>query len=158
MPLDLQIIRASEFIRLGAKGRVDMNASREILAEIARACRKRGVNRALVDVRALYIPSRPTFSIQDLGNLVSTFHEFGFRREQRLAILYSSDPHHRARLFAFLSNLHGWQVRAFGDFEEAIVWLWDTEESEKFQPAEEVEEVPVKTRRRPVHISRASRN
>jgi hypothetical protein len=49
-------------------------------------------------------------------------------------------------------------VSAFGDFEEAIVWLWDTEESEKFQPAEEVEEVAVKTRRRPVHISRASRN
>jgi hypothetical protein len=40
-----------------------------------------------------------------------------------LAILYGSDPHHRARLFAFLSTMHGYAVRAFGDFEEALLWL-----------------------------------
>ena len=158
MPLDLQIIRASEFIRLGAKGRVDLKASREILAEIARACRKRGVNRALVDVRALHQGPKPALSIQDLARLVSTFHEIGFRREQRLAVLYSSDPHHRARLFAFLSSLHGWQVRAFGEFEEAILWLWDTEAVEKTEPHERVEQVPVKMRRSTAHFSHPSRN
>jgi len=158
MPLDLQIIRASEFIRLGARGRVDLKASREILAEIARACRKRGVNRALVDVRALHQGPKPALSIQDLARLVSTFHEIGFRREQRLAVLYSSDPHHRARLFAFLSSLHGWQVRAFGEFEEAILWLWDTEAVEKTESHERVEEVPVKMRRSTAHFSHPSRN
>jgi hypothetical protein len=158
MPLDVQIIRASEFIRLGAKGRVDLKASREILAEIARACRKRGVDRALIDVRALVPGPKPTFSIQDLAGLVSTFHDIGFRREQRLAVLYSSDPHHRARLFAFLSNLHGWQVRAFGDFEEAIIWLWETETTKESELDEHVEEVPVKVRRRTAHFSHPSRN
>src|SRR5689334_4553837 len=156
MPLDVQIIRASEFIRLGAKGRVDLKASREILAEIARACRKRGVDRALIDVRALHPGPKPAFSIQDLAGLVSTFHDIGFRRELRLAVLYSSDPHHRARLFAFLSNLHGWQVRAFGDFEEAIIWLWETETTKPSELDEEV--VPVKMRRRTAHISQPSRN
>jgi hypothetical protein len=158
MPLDLQIIRASEFIRLGAKGRVDLKASREILAEIARACRKRGVDRALLDVRAVPIGPKPVFSIQDLARLVSIFHQIGFRKEQRLAVLYSSDPHHRARLFAFLSNLHGWQVRAFGEFEEAIVWLWETEATEKPELNEPVEEVPVKMRHRAPHFSHPSRN
>jgi hypothetical protein len=158
MPLDLQIIRASEFIRLGAKGRVDLKASREILAQIARACRKRGVDRALIDVRALQPGPRPTFSIQELAGLVSTFHDIGFRREQRLAVLYSSDPHHRARLFAFLSSLHGWQVRAFGDFEETITWLWENETRNEPELDEHVEEVPVKMRRRTAHISHPSRN
>jgi hypothetical protein len=158
MPLDLQIIRASEFIRLGARGRVDLKASREILAEIARACRKRGVNRALIDVRALHQGPKPVLSIQDLARLVSTFHEIGFRKDQRLAVLYSSDPHHRARLFAFLSSLHGWQVRAFGEFEEAILWLWDTEAVEKTEPHERVEQVPVKMRRSTAHFSHPSRN
>jgi hypothetical protein len=158
MPLDLQIIRTSEFIRLGAKGRVDVKASREMLAELARACRKRGVNRALLDARALRPGPRPAFSIQDLARLVSAFHEIGFRKEQRLAVLYSSDPHHRARLFAFLSNLHGWQVRAFGDFEEAIVWLWETEAHDKPDQLEPVEEVPVKMRRSTAHFLPPSRN
>jgi hypothetical protein len=158
MPLNLQIIRASEFIRLGAKGRVNVMESQEILAEIARACRKRGIDRALLDVRAVHIGPKPVFSIQDLAKLVSTFHELGFRKEHRLAVLYSADPHHRARLFAFLSNLHGWQVRAFHEFEEALVWLWQTEPGEKTQPRERVEEVPVKTRHRAAPIWHSSRN
>ena len=35
MPLDLAIIRASEFIRLGARGRLDLPTSREILRQLA---------------------------------------------------------------------------------------------------------------------------
>ena len=158
MPLDLQIIRASEFIRLGAKGRVDLKASREILAEIARACRKRGLERALLDVRALHIGPKPVFSIQDLARLVGTFHEIGFRKDHRLAVLYSADPHHRARLFAFLSSLHGWQVRAFDQFEEAIVWLWENDASEKTERQGRVEEVPVKMRQRAAPVWHPSRN
>jgi hypothetical protein len=158
MPLDLQIIRASEFIRVGAKGHVDVKASRDILAQIARACRKRGVERALIDVRALQPGPKPVFSLQDLASLVSTFHDIGFRKEQRLAVLYSSDPHRRARLFAFLSRLHGWQVRAFGGFEEAIIWLWETEAPEKIKAQEPTEGIPVKIKRRTPHLSHASRN
>jgi len=55
--------------------------------------------------------------------LVNTFHEIGFTRDHRLAILHSGDPHRRARTFAFLSRIRGWMVQAFRDFEEAIYWL-----------------------------------
>jgi len=158
MPLDLQIIRASEFIRLGTKERVDLKASRDILAQLARACRKRGVDRALLDLRELHPGPKPAFSVQDVASLVNTFHEIGFRKDQRLAVLYSSDPHHRARLFAFLSSLHGWQVRAFGEFEEAIVWLWNTDVADTAEVAKGVEEVPVKVRRRTASLPRAARN
>ena len=54
---------------------------------------------------------------------MNTFHEIGFTHQERLAIVYHSDPHERARLFAFLSTLHGWTVQAFGDYESALVWL-----------------------------------
>lgn len=123
MPLELQIIRASEFIRLGAHGHYDLAASKTALAVIARACRKRGIERALMDLRALRPGPRPVFSRADLIALVNTFHEVGFTRQQRLAVLYHSDPHHRTRLFAFLSTLRGWTVRAFDDFEKALSWL-----------------------------------
>ncbi len=123
MPLELQIIRANEFIRLGAQGHFDLTASKAALAELAAACRKRGIHQALMDLRALRPMPKPVFSPADLIELVNTFREVGFTHEQRLAILYQSDPHHRARLFAFLSIVRGWNVQAFGDFEQALTWL-----------------------------------
>lgn len=49
MPVDLEIIRASEFLRMGSKGEIDAIAIREVLARVARACRLRGIHRAFLD-------------------------------------------------------------------------------------------------------------
>jgi hypothetical protein len=123
MPLELQIIRANEFVRLGAHGRPDFDGSKEALAVLAHACRKRGLDRALLDLRALHVGTKPLFTPSELALLVETFREAGFARHQRLAVLYRSDPHGGARLFAFISRMRGWQVRAFGEFEQAFLWL-----------------------------------
>jgi len=123
VPQELQIIRASEFIRFGAHGHFDLPASKAALAEIAGMCRKRGIAHAMMDLRALHPGPKPVFTPADLAELVGTFRGIGFTQQERLAVLYGSDPHHRARLFAFLSTMHGYAVRAFGDFEEALLWL-----------------------------------
>jgi len=141
MPLELQIIRASEFVRVGAQGHLNFEASKRALQVLAQACRKRGVDRAVLDLRALPVPVRPLFTPAELALLVGTFHEAGFGRHQRLAVLYRSDPHGGARVFAFISRLRGWQVRAFGDFETALLWL--SEEKEK-RPQPGGQEVPIK--------------
>jgi hypothetical protein len=130
MPMELQIIRASEFIRAGAHGHFDLDTSRAFLVELASACRRRGISRALLDMRALQPGPTPVFSPSDLASLVSAFREIGFSRSDRLAVLYASDPHHRARMFAFISKLRGWKVQAFGDFEAAVTWLSETEDPE----------------------------
>ncbi len=144
MPQELQIIRASEFIRMGAHGHFDLAASKAALAELARACRKRGIDQAMMDLRALHPGPKPVFSPADLAALVNTFKEVGFTHQQRLAILYGTDPHHRARLFAFLSSMHGWHVRAFGDFEQALLWLSGNEEAKaKRKRAAGEKEIPV---------------
>jgi hypothetical protein len=145
MPQEVQIIRASEFIRMSPQGHFDPAASKEALAKLARACRKRGINQAMIDLRALAPGPTPVFSPADLAALVSAFAEIGFTRDERLAVLYRSDPHHRARLFALLSSMHGWSVRAFGDFEKALLWLSGNQEahvSRKRSPAET--KVPVR--------------
>src|SRR5262245_1640394 len=112
MPSELQIIRAPEFIRLDAHGQPDLEASRAVLAKLAAACRKRGINQALLDVRDVRTQLTPS----DFASLVRSFQEIGFTQPQRLAILHSGDQHHRARMFALISVLRGWSVRAFGDF------------------------------------------
>ena len=104
MPLELQIIRAREFIKLGVQGTLDLASSREILRQLAAACRKRGIDQALLDLRGLPPSATPLLTSDDLASLVNTFHEIGFSERQRLAVLYSGDPHHGARTFAFLSE------------------------------------------------------
>jgi hypothetical protein len=123
MPLELQIIRAAEFVRLGASDHFDLAASKTAMAKLAGACHKRGIDRALMDLRELKPGPKPVFSPADLLALVNTFRKVGFTRQLRLAILYRVDPHRRARLFALISTLRGWNVRAFDNFEKAIAWL-----------------------------------
>ncbi len=123
MSMQIEIIRAAEFIRVGTEGQFDLPASKTALATVAAACRKRGISHAVLDLRAFQPGPRPVFTTSDLVELVNTFPQVGFTKRLRLAILYRSDPHKRARLFAFLSTLHGWSVQAFGDFEHALVWL-----------------------------------
>ncbi len=143
MPIELQIIRAREFIRLGAHGHFDLAASREALAHLARACRKRRIQQALLDLRALQPGPRPLFSPADLASLVGTFRELGFTEDHRLAVLYSSDPHGRAWLFGFLGRLQGWNIGAFGDFEDALIWLGG-EDTIDLQSLAREQKVPVK--------------
>src|SRR5262245_3274240 len=149
MPLELQIIRASEFVRLGARGHLNFTGSKAALAELAQACRKRGVDRALLDLRELPVAPKPLFTPAQLAALVSTFREAGFARQQRLAVLYRSDPHHGARLFAFISRMRGWQVRAFGEFEEALFWL-SAEKSRRIERGEQ--EVPIQRAKTKVEV------
>ena len=158
-PIELQIIRFREFIRLDAHGKLDMEASHKVLSQVARMCRKRGIDRALLDGRDVQAKLTP----KELAALVRDFAEMGFTRNQRLALLHKGDPQRRAALFALISNLCGWKVQAFGDFEEAMDWLSAGDE-EKAQIAGE--EVPLRrgqirnrsganltaTNERPVHL------
>ena len=150
MPLELQIIRASEFVRLGPKGLLNFQESKEALQVLAQACRKRGVDRALLDLRSLPIPAKPLFTTSELCALVETFRESGFARQQKLAVLYTSDPHHGARMFAFLGTQRGWQVRAFANFEEAVRWL-SQESGKQLQWGEH--EVPIRLAKRKVKVT-----
>ena len=129
MPQEIQIIRASEFIRFSVHDHFDLAASKAALAELAGVCRKRGIDQAMMDLRAIHPGPKPVFSPADLAELVNTFCAVGFTRQERLAVLYHSDPHHRARLFAFLSVMHGYAVQAFDDFEKALLWLSSGEET-----------------------------
>ena len=145
MPLELQIIRASEFVRLGPENHLDMEESKKALVMIAKACRLRGINQAMLDLRHIPIPEKPLFTPTQLAELVDTFQRTGFGKHQRLAILYRSDPHHGARMFAFISKMRGCQVKAFHDFEAAITWLSEMGEEVK----ESGVSVPIVTTRRP---------
>jgi hypothetical protein len=155
MPVELQIIRASEFVCLDAHEQLDFEASKKALQSLAHACQKRGLDRALLDLRALPVPDKPVFTPTQLAALVGTFRDAGFGRNQRLAVLYRSDPHGGARAFAFIGRIKGWQVRAFDEFEGALHWL--SEETIR-QPARRENEIPVPINKRQGKVKRLSVN
>jgi hypothetical protein len=128
MPIELQVIRASEFVCLNADELLDFEASKKALQGLAHACRKRGLGRAMLDLRDLPVPAKPHFTTTELAELIGIFREAGFTRQHRLAVLYQYDVHGGVRNFAFFGKMRGLQVQAFREFEAALQWLSDEPE------------------------------
>lgn len=141
MPIELEIIRAGEFVRMGTKGQFDLASSCAVLSKLAMAFKRRGIHRALVDVRNSIAILNPT----ELAALVNVLHDIGFSQNQRIAILHAKERSQRPRMFAFISRMKGWRVEAFTKFEEAMCWL--------SEPEEEKPEVKSAGRRVPVSHS-----
>jgi hypothetical protein len=143
MPVELQIIRAAEFVRLNAQGHLNLEASKDVLTTLARACWKRGLTSALLDLRAVPVPDKPLFTSEEISALVDAFCATGFTKKQRLAVLYQTDRHGGARMFAFLSRNRGLQVQAFPDFEGALLWI-SAAQDELTKPARKGQAIPIK--------------
>jgi len=164
--LEVQLIRAREFIRVGPQGHLDLERSRAILSKLTAACRRRGIRRALLDVRDL----RSNFGPEELSELIRMFKEIGLPHVRRLALLHSGDPARRVRTLAMIASLRGWAVRAFDDFEAAFEWLALTDskmDAKSDRPARIVQsnvtdsrtvEIRTSARRAPTRIGSTRRN
>lgn len=139
MPIELQVISANEFIRLNTDELLDLEASQEVLQGLARACRKRGLDRAMLDLRKVPVPDKPHFTNAELAALVGAFRDAGFTRRQRLAVLYEHDVYGGIRNFAFFGKMRGLRVQAFKEFESALRWL----STETERPAELKKGIPI---------------
>lgn len=122
-PIELHVIRASDFICFDAEEHLNFEASKKVLQELALACRKRGLDRAMVDLRELPVPEKPRFTEAELAELAGAFRDAGFTRRQRLAILHRHDVHGTIRKFTSIGRKGGLQVRAFLEYDEAMLWL-----------------------------------
>lgn len=129
MPVELHVIRASDFVRFDADKHLNFDASKKVLEELALACRKRGLDRAMVDLRDLPVPDKPRFTEAELALMVGAFCAAGFSGRQRLAILYRQDVFGTIRHFTSIGRMRGLSVQAFDDYDIAIHWLWKPTET-----------------------------
>src|SRR4051794_39548647 len=106
MTMDLRIISGRDFVRADAEGRLGEAKTRELLAEIARACCTSGIERVLMDVRD--ITGSP--SITELFWIVDSFAELGLSPHHRLAVVYTDRGMGRAKFFATAAHNRGFQV------------------------------------------------
>jgi hypothetical protein len=119
MPVNLQIVRTSDFLKLDAKGQLDLQQSHDVLASVAKSCVDHGIDCALLDVR----DAATTMKLADLHALAKAFHEMGFNDRHRLAVLHRYAARERAEIFTMFATDRGWNVRAFEEYEEAINWF-----------------------------------
>jgi hypothetical protein len=118
-----QVIRASDFVCFDAEKHLDFEESKRVLQELALACRKRGLDCAMVDLRDLPVPEKPRFNRAELAEMAGAIRAAGFTIRQRLAVLHSHDTHGTIRDFVTISRMQGLQVEAFSEFDKAIHWL-----------------------------------
>ena len=123
MPYDMHVIKAGDFLRWNGQGTIDFETSREVLKSLADALVKRGVDKAILDIRK--VRGNPPATYTQLYHLARTFREAGFGSGQRLAVLVSPDRHDKAEFFAICASGRGWNAWAFDQFEDAFEWLTD---------------------------------
>ena len=124
MPIELQVIRASDFICFDADQHLNFEESKKVLEQLALACRKRGLDRAMVDLRDLPVPEKPRFTDAQLVELIGAFRAAaGFSGRQRLAIVHRHDVHGTIRNFISIGQKRGLQVAAFLEFDKGMLWL-----------------------------------
>ena len=126
MPHELSIVHAGEFIRCGTQGTTDFAESRRVLSSLATAIVRRGIDKAILDLRKAQ--AEPPLTYTQLYELARAFQEAGFGRRHRLALLVSPAKYDKAEFFAICASGRGWNCFAFDSFEEALDWLSDTTE------------------------------
>jgi hypothetical protein len=121
MAHDIRVITASDFLRANVQDQLDLEASKALLRDLAKAvvgCPDRHI---LVDTRET---GKPIMTSSDLYELVQTLRQLGLGVLNRIAILRRLvDTFDRAQFFEMLANDRGMQVGAFDDFETAFEWL-----------------------------------
>jgi hypothetical protein len=117
----LHVVRTDDFLRFRTDGSPDLEESITLLKHLAQECIDLGLTRVLLDLRAR--PEDSTLRISDIYTLARTFHEIGFGKHHRLAVLHRHRAGERAELFAMLAKLDGWTVETFDNYEDAIEWF-----------------------------------
>lgn len=119
MPVDIRIISAPEFLKVTARGDIDLEESRRLLMEVASAADPLARHEMILDTRQMH----STMSIGDLYALAAELGSFRKTFSRRTAVLCQLDRTKQAEAFALFASNRGFGVKAFTSFEEAIGWL-----------------------------------
>jgi hypothetical protein len=128
MDMKIQIIKAGEFLKSTPTGELDLQASKDGLAQIARYGAHYHDYTVLIDLREV----TTSLSNSDIYELGAHLGRYGETFNRRTAILVRSDGDlDKVIVFEDVAQNRGFWVRAFVSFEEAILWLGKAEDVEK---------------------------
>ena len=123
MPTNVRIVQAGEFIKATPSGVLDLVASEQLLAEVAKASRRVPDAHVLLDTRN----AMAILNTSDLWTLAAKAASEAAKSRRRTAVLCPAERFDHARFFAMCAERHSLNIRAFVDYEHAIEWLIGTD-------------------------------
>jgi hypothetical protein len=120
MATKIKIITASDFIEVTPDGMMNLEASRQLLIDIAKADPAPADYELLVDFRN----TQSDLSLVDLYNLSEELIRHGNTFHRKVALLVLPGVNFdRAHFFETCSFNRGFSINAYMDYESAIRWL-----------------------------------
>ena len=122
MPANIRIIHAHDFITATPEGRLDLEASKKLLVEIASAAAPLVDYDIVLDTRK----TQSELSATDLCYLVAELSDNfrkAFSRTLKVAVLCPMERSEHAKFFALCAEKTGLHIRAFTSVSDAYEWL-----------------------------------
>ena len=126
MATKIKIIAAGDFLEVTPEGTIDLDTSRKLLVEIAKAENNPVDYELFVDFRE----TQSFLTILDVYKLAAELCNFGNTFHRKVALLvHSGINFERASFFETCSHNRGFSVNAFTDYETAMRWILAEEDS-----------------------------
>jgi hypothetical protein len=119
MPGNVKVIQAHEFVRARPGGVLNLEASEQLLLDIANAAHGLGGCEILIDTRQ----AQGQLGAADLWFLADRLGRHRHAFSGKTAVLCPIERFDRARFFSLLAESKGFDVEAFTSYEEAMAWL-----------------------------------
>jgi hypothetical protein len=119
MPANVRVIHSSDFIRARPNGEADIETAEKLLRDIAQAGTDLDSFEILVDTRHV----KGQLSVADLWSLAEKLVRFRRTFSHRTAVLCPLERFDHVRFFTLCAENHGFNIRAFTSYEDAMEWL-----------------------------------
>ena len=119
MSTNVKVIPARDFIRARPDGHAYLDKAEELLAEIAHAGEGLDDFAILVDTRDI----SGQLTATELWTLAEKLVKFRHTFARRTAVLCPLEKFDHTRFFALCAENHGFNIRAFTSYEDAMEWL-----------------------------------
>ena len=125
MSTNVRVVRPSEFLRVRADGRVDLDMAKAMLERVAAAAAPLDDYEVLIDIRDV-VGRLTSDEVCELAGSLDQFHATFLRKT---AVLCPRERFDNTRLFSLLAASHGFRrIRAFLSYEDAMEWLMAPED------------------------------
>ena len=122
MPPKIKLIRSVEYLNISPEGDIDLEKSKQLLAELAKAKRPPADYDIILDFRRAQVKLSTTDIWYLAAELVK--YENTFRDKVAVLILPGLD-FDKAEFFELCSKNRGYNVDVFTNYEDAIQWFYE---------------------------------
>ena len=120
MSTNVCVIHHSDFLRVRADGRADMDRAIALLARVATTAESLDKYEVLIDIRDTVGRLTP----DEACELAASLDQFRGTFLRKTAVLCPRERFDNAKFFSLLAGSHGFRhIRAFLNYEDAMEWL-----------------------------------